>query len=131
MNKDVKGEVLIAKVDNKPNSEFVLAGIFRVDTQDFFMTSDGKWNQKNYIESRFEDVQPTCNLILVIRDPDFIYSTKDFPSIIANTHAIENQANPQKKQEHDSILLNNPVTIKLTHLLFAVWSLFFLSFKIT
>ena len=46
LNKDVKGEVLIAKVDNKPDSKFVFADIFQVDTQDFFMTSDGKWNQK-------------------------------------------------------------------------------------
>ena len=119
-NKDVKGDILIAKDGEKPNTEFVLAGIFQVDARNFFMTLDGKWNQHNQFGTRFEQVRPTCHLLPVVRDPGFKYSMDDFPSIVANIQAIENKVNPQKTREHVSVILNNPVAIKLTHHLFVV-----------
>ena len=49
-NKGVKGDVLIEKDCEKPNSEFILARIFQIDMQNFFMTSDRKWNQTINLE---------------------------------------------------------------------------------
>lgn len=74
----------------------------------------------NQFGTHFEQVRPTCHLIPVVCDPEFKYSIEDFLTIITNIQAIENQANPQKAQEHSSVILDNPLAIKLTHHLFLV-----------
>jgi hypothetical protein len=51
---------------------------------------------------------------------EFKYSADDFPTIVANILAIENQAQPQENIQHVSVILNNPIAIKLTHRLFVV-----------
>lgn len=126
-NKDVKGEMLVPKDTNNKISEFILAGVFQIDARNFFMTSDGKWNQNNPLGVRFEQVKPTCHLLPIQRDPDFSFSTEDFPTIVANLHAIENMANPRKSLARDtsthSVVIgesNQSTAIKLTHHLFMV-----------
>jgi hypothetical protein len=41
-NKDVRGDVLVPRGSQAPISEFVLSGIFQINPQNFFMTSDSK-----------------------------------------------------------------------------------------
>jgi hypothetical protein len=95
------------------------------------MTSDGNWNQENHIETHFEDTRPTCNLLPVVGHPGFKYSANNFPSIIANIHAIENQAQPHETRECNSVVLNDPVAIRLTHHLFVVRWFFYFSPEIS
>jgi hypothetical protein len=122
-NKDVKGYMLVPKEDNSKISEFILAGVFEVDARNFFMTSDGKWNQSNAFGTRFDQVKPACRLLPVQRDKDFSFSADDFPTIITNIHAIENLANPRKTRDTHSIIVEevgHPPLIRLTHHLFIV-----------
>jgi hypothetical protein len=41
-NKDIRGNILVPRGSQAPIFEFVLSGIFQIDPQNFFMTSDGK-----------------------------------------------------------------------------------------
>lgn len=93
-----------------------------MDTHNFFMTSNGKWNQNNQFGTRFDQVKPSCHLLPVECDSTFSYSTDDFSSIISNIQAIESLANPGKAREHVSVIMDklNLVTIKLSHHLFMV-----------
>lgn len=63
------------------------------------------------------------NLGFVQRTNDFIefnYSLEHFPTVVANLKAIENLADPRKGREHSSVIIDNPVSIKLSHSLFIV-----------
>ena len=124
-NGDVKEDVLIAKNVENSDTAFLLAGIFQIDTQKFFMTSDRKRNEDNQCGTCFEQIQPTCHLVPVQQDLEFKYSAEDFPTIVANIQAIENQVNARKPAKHVSLLLDNLVAIKLTHCLFVVRCSFF------
>lgn len=122
-SKALRGDILIPKDPNSDLSEFVLAGIFEIDGRNFFMTSDGKWNSSNPIGTEFFQVKPSCLLLPVQRDPDFIFSSNDFSSIIANIRAIETLANPRKSHDITSIIVTDSTpssAIKLSHQLFIV-----------
>ena len=122
-NKDVRGDVLVTKDSQQTNTEFVLVGVFQVDPRNFFMTSNGKWNQNNQFATRFDQVKPSCHLLPVERDLAFRYSADNFSTVIGNIRAIESLANPQKAREHvTSVIMDNlnPVTIKVNHHLFIV-----------
>jgi hypothetical protein len=125
-NKDVKGDMLIPK-DGTSLSEFILAGIFEIDARNFFLTSDGKWNANNTLGTRLDQVKPSCHLLPVQRNPTFSFSNDDFPNILANIRAIENQGNPRKSRESHSIIINDSSqssAIKVLHHLFVVHRLF-------
>ena len=64
-NKDFKADVLVPKNADESISEFILCGVFQIDTQKFFMTSDGKWNANNMISTHFEQVKLSCHLLPV------------------------------------------------------------------
>ena len=66
-NKDFKGDVLVPKDAEESILEFILSGVFQIDTQNFFMASDGKWNPNNTIGTNFEQVKPSCHLLPVQR----------------------------------------------------------------
>lgn len=114
-NKALNGDILISKDPDSNLSEIVLAGIFEIDGRNFFMTSDGKWNSSNPLGTQLSQVKPSCFLL---RDHDFIHSSKDFPSIVGNIRAIEYLANPRKSHDVASFIGND--SLKLTHHLFVV-----------
>jgi hypothetical protein len=122
-NKAVKGDVLVPKNSDNKLTEFIITGVFEISPRNFFMTSDGKWNPNNLIGTRFDQIKPSCLLLPVDRDPDFSFSSTDFPQIISNLHAIENLGNPRKSRDIFSLITtdpNQPPSIKLTHHLFIV-----------
>ena len=90
-NKDIRGDALVHKDNNKAFSEFVLAGVFEVDACNFFMTSDSKWNPNNPLGTQLDQVKPSCHLLPVQRDTD---SSDDFPTVVTNIKAIETLASP-------------------------------------
>jgi hypothetical protein len=122
-NKDLKGDVLVLKNSNKSSTEFLMMGVFEIDARNFFMTSDGKWNSTNVIGTRFDQVKPSCYLLPVERSSDFSFSSKDFPAITTNLHAIETLAVARKSHDNISVVVNDftrSSSIKLTHHLFVV-----------
>ena len=122
-NKDIKGEMLVARNTNNNPSEFILAGIFEIDARNFFMTSDGKWNSSNPLGTRFHQTKATCQLLPVQCDKTFSFSLEDHPKIIANIRSIENLGNPHKSHDMHSIIINEQgqsSTLKLTHHLFII-----------
>ena len=136
-NRDVKGDILVPKETESPLSEFVLTGIFQIDARNFFLTSDGKWNSNNPLGTHFDQVKPSCHLLPVQRDHDFIFSSTDFLTIVSNLRAIESLANTRKTHDNLSVIIGDAgqsSAIKLTHHLFVVRytfplpSLFFISF---
>jgi hypothetical protein len=46
-NRDLKGDVLVPKETQSSLSEYIFAGVFQINAQNFFLTSDGKWNANN------------------------------------------------------------------------------------
>ena len=128
-NKDIKGEMLIPKDTDKKLSEFILTGIFEIDARNFFMTSDGKWNFNNPLSTQLKQVKPTCHLLPVLRDKEFSFSAKDYPTILANICSIEKNTNSRKPQIIHSTIIDNPqqtTAIRLTHHLFFVCPILFL-----
>lgn len=119
-NKSLKGSVLIPKDNASKTSEFILAGVFQIDPRNFFMTSDGKWNQNNAINSRFDQVKPSCHLGPIQRNEDFSLVNDQFSILINNIRTIQNLANPQKSRDVSNFIVGNPPTIKITHHLFVV-----------
>ena len=122
-NRDLKGDMLIPKDNSSSLSEFILSGVFEIDARNFFMTSDGKWNPNNPLNTRFEQVKPSCHLLPVQRNSDFSFSSNDFQKILNNLKAIEGIANPRKSRDHTSVIVGDTVqssAIKLTHHLFTV-----------
>jgi hypothetical protein len=122
-SKDVKGEKLVPKNDNKVISEFILTGVFEIDAKNYFMTSDGKWNSNNTLGTRFDQVKPTCHLLPVRRNDNFSFSINDFPAIISNIRAIESMGNPRKSRDTFSTIIGDSgqsTAIRLTHHLFVV-----------
>ena len=115
--KDIKGEILAPKDKDAKFSEFILTGVFEIDPRSFFMTSDGKWNCNNPLNTRFEQVKPTCHLLPVMRNEDFSFSTNDFPTILSNLRAMKD---PRKSRDTYSVILSDTNAIKLTHRLFTV-----------
>jgi hypothetical protein len=104
-------------------SEYIFAGVFQIDARNFFLTSDGKWNANNPLSTRLDQVKPSCHLLPVQGDPEFNFSSSDFPMIISNLHAIETLANPRKNCETLSVVISDSAqssAIKLTHHLFVV-----------
>ena len=55
---------------------------FEIDTKNYFMTSDGKWNSNNPIGTHLHQVKSFCHLLPVRRDDEFSYSANDFPAIM-------------------------------------------------
>jgi hypothetical protein len=124
-NKDLKGDILVPKKrDDESFSEFLLSGIFQIDARNFFMSSDGKWNSNNTLGTRLDQVKPTCHLLPVQRDTDFIRSFEDFPTIVDNLRAIEALGDARKTRDTMSVVVSDPMhstsAIKLTHHLFIV-----------
>ena len=75
-----------------------------------------------------EQVKPSCHLP-VQRDPDFAFSSDDFPAIIANLWAIESPGDAWKG--HDNIIgnaMHSTSAIKLMHHLFVICTWFDLVF---
>jgi len=79
------------------------------------------------IETRLDQVKPTCHLLPVERDTDFIRSFKDFPTIVDNLRAIETLGDARKTRDNMSVVISDPMhstsAIKLTHHLFVVCSI--------
>lgn len=123
-NKALKGDVLVPKGTQMPLTEYLLGGIFQIDARNFFMTSNGKWNPNNPLNTRLEHVKATCHLLPVERNSEFNFSAQHFPTIIGNLRAIENLANPRRSHDTTSIIDKDSNTIKVMHRLFIV-SLFF------
>ena len=119
-NKDLKGDILVAKGSHAPLSEFLLSGIFHVDARNFFLTSDAKWNPNNPLGTRLDQAKATCNLLPVDRNPEFTFSAQHFPNIIGNLRAIENLANQRRSRDIASIIGNDSCSIKIIHKLFVV-----------
>ena len=65
--KDLKGEILFPKNNTNNISELVFAGVFEIDTRNFFMTSDSKWNSNNPLGTCFNQVKPSCRLLPIQR----------------------------------------------------------------
>ena len=119
-DKRLKGDILISKDEDSDLSEFVLAGIFKIDARNFFMTSDGKWNSNSSVGNFFQ-VKPSCLLVPIQRNSDLSLFSNDFPSIIGNIRAIEAITDPKKGHNITSIIANDSSTaMKLTHHLFVV-----------
>ena len=129
-NKERKGSILIPKDNTNNISEFVLTGVFEIDPQSFFVTSDRKWNSNNPLGLPFHQVKPSCCLLPVRRDINFDFSINDFPSIITNIHAIELLANPRRSRDVSSFVTGDPPSIKIVHHLFTVRRLFLLHLHI-
>ena len=121
-NKDIRGDIFVPK-DNNKLSELVLSGIFEIDARNYFLTSDGKWNANNSLNTHFHQVKPSCHLLPIERDKEFSFSADDFPTIIANLRQIERLKNPHNNQGTYSTIVEDhghPVAIKLSHQLFVV-----------
>ena len=122
--KDLKGEILVPENNTNNISELVFAGIFEIDTRNFFMTSDGKWNSNNPLGTRFNQVKPSCRLLPIQRlREEFSLFENNYSTIIANIRAIETLGNPRKPCDCHSIIINEPgqpSQIKLFHHLFSV-----------
>lgn len=131
-NNSLKGDILVEKDSEK---EFIFVGVFEIDSRNFFMTSDGRWNSNNNLNTHFYQTKPTCLLLPPQRPTDIIFSKYDYPTIITNLRAIENLANPLKTPDVHSLIVDEagkPPAIRLTHHLFIVCLLkcfFFASFK--
>ena len=129
-DKDVKGEVLVPKDNSNDISESVFSGVFEIDARNFFMTSDGKWNSKNPLGTRFDQIKPSCRLLAPRRDNSLFIFNNDFPKIIANIQAIENFGNSRTFRDTHSIVLEEtgqPTQIRLSHHLFSVCFFIYLS----
>jgi hypothetical protein len=121
--KEIKGDIFIPKDNECKLSEIVLSGIFEIDARNFFLTSDGKWNANNSLNTHFYQVKPSCHLLPVERDKDFKFSKEDFPTIITNLRQIEKLKNPHNTQSTYSCIVEehgHPIAIKLSHHLFVV-----------
>jgi hypothetical protein len=121
-NKDIKGDIFVPKDKNKL-SELVISGIFEIDARNYFLTSDGKWNANNSLNTHFQQVKPSCHLLPVERDKEFAFSYEDFPTIVANLRQIEKIKNPHNTQGTYSTIVEehgHPIAIKLSHHLFIV-----------
>ena len=121
--------MLIPKDTDEKLSEFILTGIFEIDARNFFMSSDSKWNSNNPLRTQLDQVKPMCHLLSVLRDKEFSFSAKDYPTILANIRSIETNANPCKSQIIHSTIINDPqktTAIRLTHHLFFVCPILFL-----
>ena len=131
-NKDFKGDILVPKKGDKSILEFILSGVFQIDAWNFLMTSDAKWNPNNTIGTHFEQVKPSCHLLPVQHDPDFAFSSDDFPAIIANLWAIENLGDACKGHDNISVIIGDAMhstsAIKLMHHLFVICTWFDLVF---
>ena len=119
-NKEVRGDILVPKNSQTGLLEFILSGIFQIDARNFFMTSDGKWNLNNPLGTRLDQVKATCHLLPVDHNLDFTFSSRDYPNIIGNLHAIENLANQRRSHDTTSIIVGESNTIKIMHHLFIV-----------
>jgi hypothetical protein len=127
-NKEIKGDIFIPKDNECKLSEIVLSGIFEIDARNFFLTSDGKWNVNNSLNTHFYQVKPSCHLLPVERDRDFNFSREDFPTIVTNLRQIEKLKNPHNTQGTYSCIVEehgHPIAIKLSHHLFVVRQLIF------
>lgn len=89
--KNLKGEILIPKNNTNNISELVFAGVYKINAQNHFMPSDGKWNSNNPLSTYFDQVKPSCQLLPVQRN-DFIIFKNDYS--IANICVIETLGNP-------------------------------------
>ena len=117
--------LIIPKNNTNNISELVFAGVFEIDAHNFFMTSDGKWNSKNPLGTRFNQVKPSCRLLPIQRlGEEFSLFKNNYSTIIANIRAIETLGNPcTKSRDCHSIIIDEPgqpSQIKLFHHLFSV-----------
>jgi hypothetical protein len=46
-NRDLKGDVLVPKETQSLLSGSIFTGVFQINAQNFFLTSNGKWNANN------------------------------------------------------------------------------------
>jgi hypothetical protein len=95
-DKTSNGSILIRKDPSSQPTEILLAGVFEIDPQDFFFTSDAKYSSSNTL-CRFDQVKPHCRLQPVRRHPTFSFSLKDFPTVVSNIQTIE-KLSPNKKR---------------------------------
>jgi hypothetical protein len=122
-NRDLKGDILVPKETQSSLSGYIFAGVFQIDTQNFFLISDGKWNVNNPLSTQLDQVKPSCHLLSIQRDSEFNFSLSDFPTIISNLCAIKTLANPRKNHETLSVIISDSAlssAIKLTHHSFVI-----------
>jgi hypothetical protein len=85
---------------------FLLTGVFKIDPQNFFFTSDTRYNASSALNTRFEQIKPHCRLIPIHRHPELSFSSTDFPTIISNIQAIEKKGLDQKDKRMLVLLVN-------------------------
>lgn len=85
---------------------FLLTGVFKIDPQNFFFTSDTRYNASSALNTRFEQIKPHCRLIPIHRHPELSFSSTDFPTIISNIQAIEKKGLDQKDKRMLVLLAN-------------------------
>lgn len=107
-DRNIKGEALVPKDNSNNISETTFSGVFEIDTRNFFMTSDGKWNSNNLLSTCLDQVKPSCRLVTPIRDDDFSSFTNDFQKIVANIRAIGKLGNPRNSRDLHSIIADEP-----------------------
>ncbi|KIM61401.1 hypothetical protein SCLCIDRAFT_122155, partial [Scleroderma citrinum Foug A] len=100
--------------------EFLVSGIFEIDWQKFFMSTDGGYMATNPFNCDIANTKLTCLLIPVQRDLDFMPALNNFNSIISNIKALEKliplkRGNSSLSCVHD---IDGQICIWLSHSLF-------------